>query len=269
MKLDEFFARNPIFRVDEFTTYLESKGSKNPSTRKALLAHHLKSGHILRIRRGLYATIPAGVPPDEFSIDPYLLAGRITDDAILAYHTALEAQGRSYSIFTRFTYLTKRNLGRSFEFRGSTYQGVSHPKALRRAGQEELFAEVQDRSGMEIKVTSLERSFVDALDRPNLAGSWEEIWRSLKSIEFLDLEKVVEYVSVLENATTAAKVGFFLDRHRDALMVSEGYLDRIRKLRPKSPHYMERDSRQEGQLQPDWNLIVPTSILEEVWEEIQ
>jgi hypothetical protein len=52
-------------------------------------------------------------------------------------------------------------------------------------------------------------------------------------------------------------------------MVSGEHLVRIRKLRPKSPHYMERDSRQEGQLQPDWNLIVPTSMLEEVWEEIQ
>jgi predicted transcriptional regulator of viral defense system len=269
MKLGEFFAKNPIFRTKELVEYLSTKDSRNPSTRNALLAHHLDSGRILRIRRGLYATIPIGVPPDEFSVDPYLLAGKITDDAILAYHTALEAQGRAYSIFTRFTYLTKRNLGQSFEFRGATYQGVSHPKALRRAGKEELFAEVQDRAGIEIKVTSLERSFVDVFDRPNLSGSWEEIWRSLESIEFLDLEKVVEYVSVLENATTAAKVGFFLDRHRDALMVSEEHLDRIRKLCPKSPHYMERGSREKGQLQPDWNLIVPTSILEVEWEEIQ
>ncbi|MDF1500074.1 MAG: hypothetical protein P1P76_06380 [Anaerolineales bacterium] len=269
MKLDKFFAKNPIFSTKEFAEYLSTKDSRNPSTRNALLAHHLDSGRILRIRRGLYATIPTGAPPDEFSVDPYLLAGKITDDAILAYHTALEAQGRAYSIFTRFTYLTKRNLGRSSEFQGATYRGVSHPKALRRAGKEELHVEVQDRSGIEIKVTNLERSFVDVLDRPNLSGSWEEIWRSLESIEFLDLEKVVEYVSVLENATTAAKVGFFLDRHRDALMVSKEYLDRIRKLRPTSPHYLERDSREEGRLLHDWNLIVPTSILKKMWEEIQ
>ena len=202
MKLDEFFARHPIFRVEELTEYLSAKGSTNPSTRKALLAHHHETGRILRIRRGLYATIPLGIPADSFSVDPYLLAGKITDDAILAYHTALEAQGRAYSIFTRFTYLTKRNLGRSFEFQEATYQGVSHPKALRRTGQEELCVEAQDRAGIVIKVTNLERSFVDVLDRPKLSGSWEEIWRSLESIEFLDLERVVEYVSALENATT-------------------------------------------------------------------
>jgi len=269
MKLDEFFAKNPIFRVKELTEYLSSKDSRNPSTRNALIAHHLNSGRILRIRRGLYATIPTGVTPKDFSVDPYLLAGKITDDAILGYHTALEAHGRAYSIFTRFTYLTKRNLGRSFAFQGATYQGVSHPKALRRMGHEELYVEIQDRSGIVIKVTNLERSFVDVLDRPNLSGSWEEIWRSLEHIEFFNLDMVVEYVTVLQNATTAAKVGFFFDQHKESLMVNDEYLEQIKAICPKSPHYMDRDSQEDGKLVSDWNLIVPNVVLEKTWEEIQ
>ena len=269
MKLDEFFARNPIFRVEELTAYLNAKGSKNPSTRNALLAHHLDSGRILRIRRGLYATIPPGVPVDDYSIDPYLLAGRITDDAILGYHTSLEAHGRAYSIFRRFTYLTKKNLGRSFQFQGATYQGVSQPKALRRTGKEELYVEVKDRAGLDIRVTNLERCVVDVLDRPNLSGSWEEIWWSLESIEFLNLDMVVDYLTVLDNATTTAKVGFFMEQHRDTFMVSEEYLTRIKELCPKSPHYMDRYFQEEGQLLSDWNLIVPTDILQRAWEEIR
>lgn len=31
---------------------------------------------------------------------------------------------------------------------------------------------------MELRVASLERTLVDVLDRPDLAGSWEEVWRS-------------------------------------------------------------------------------------------
>ena len=63
------------------------------------------------------------------------------------------------------------------------------------------------RSGVELRVTNFERTFVDVLDRPDLTGSWEEIWRSLESIEFFDLDQVVEYVLLLENATTAARWG--------------------------------------------------------------
>ncbi|MDO8723214.1 MAG: hypothetical protein Q7J31_13475 [Syntrophales bacterium] len=57
---------------------------------------------------------------------------------------------------------------------------------------------------MEVRVTGLERTFVDVLYRPDLSGSWEEIWRSLETVEFFDLDKVAAYVVLLGNATTAA-----------------------------------------------------------------
>ncbi len=66
-----------------------------------------------------------------------------------------------------------------------------------------------DRRGLEVRVTGLERTLVDVLDRPYLSGTWEEIWRSFDSVDFFDLDKVVEYSILLGNAITAAKVGFF------------------------------------------------------------
>ena len=65
---------------------------------------------------------------------------------------------------------------------------------------------------------------VDVLNRPDLSGGWEEIWRSLESVEFFDFDKVVEYALLLGNATTAAKVGLFLEQHREPLMVEEKHL---------------------------------------------
>lgn len=222
----------------------------------------------MRIRRGLYAVVPPGVAPRDLVIDPYLLAGKITDDAILGYHTALEAHGRAYSVFRHFTYFTRRNLGRGFEFQGITYQGVSFPKVLRDSGQEDMLVGKQDRAGLDIRVTKLERSFVDVLDRPTLSGSWEEIWRSLESIEFLNPDLVLEYLTILGNATTAAKAGFFLEQNQDSLMVDDETLSKIQSLCPTSPHYMDRNFPSEGKLLPRWNLIVPSAVIEREWEEI-
>ena len=59
------------------------------------------------------------------------------------------------------------------------------------------------------------------------------------------------------------------EQHRDSLMVSGEYLDRIKTLRPKSPHYMDRGYQGEGQLLADWNLIVPIDVLQKTWEEIR
>ena len=47
---------------------------------------------------------------------------------------------------------------------------------------------------------------MDVLDRPDLAGGWEEVWRSLESVEFFDIDQVVRYSLLLENATTCAIV---------------------------------------------------------------
>ena len=109
---------------------------------------------------------------------------------------------------------------------------------------------------------------MDVLDRPDLGGEWEEIWRSLESVEFFDLDKVVEYALLLSNSTTVAKVGFFLEQHREALMVSEEHLRSLGRHRPRQPHYLELTRKRSGRLVTTWNLVVPNELLERSWSEV-
>ena len=108
---------------------------------------------------------------------------------------------------------------------------------------------------------------MDVLDRPDLGGGWEEIWRSLESVEFFDLDQVVEYALLLDNATTVAKVGYFLDQHRRTLMVEDSHLGPLKRRRSKRPHYMDRRRRNSGRFVVDWNLIVPVPVAERSWQE--
>ena len=119
-----------------------------------------------------------------------------------------------------------------------------------------------------MRVTGLERTLVDVLDRPSLAGTWEELWRSLESMEYLDLEQVVAYTLLLGNATTTAKVGFFLEQHREAFMVEEIHLQALRQHRPRKPHYVGRGERRSGRLVPAWNVIVPREVGERSWQDV-
>ena len=50
-----------------------------------------------------------------------------------------------------------------------------------------------DRAGVEVRMTDHERTLVDVLDRPELTGSREELWRSLESVEFFNLDQVIAY----------------------------------------------------------------------------
>ncbi|RLF91823.1 transcriptional regulator [Thermococci archaeon] len=265
--MEEFFAKHPVFSVDELTAFLAQYGSVSNWTRKALLAYHRKKGRILRVRRGLYVVVPPGTDPTSCPVDPYLLGAKMTEDAVLGYHTALEFHGKAYSVSNLVLYLSSRRSA-PLRFRAYTFRSVPFPKALRVKGRELFGVETHERTGLPVRVTSLERTLVDVLDRPDLGGGWEEIWRSLEMVEFFDLDVVVEYTLLLENATTAAKVGFFLEQHRDRLMVEERHLVALRAHRPRSPHYMVRTPRESGRLVQEWNLVVPVEILERHWEEV-
>ena len=87
-------------------------------------------------------------------------------------------------------------------------------------------------------------------------------------MEFFDIDKVVEYVLLLDNATTAARVGFFLDCNREPLMVEERHLKALRDRSPRQPHYLDRSRRSSGKLVPEWNLVVPAEVLTQSWEDV-
>lgn len=275
MYLDLFFAKHAVFTADEFAAYLHGHGRANPASRASLLRYHEAAGRVARLRRGLYAVVPVGEDAATAPVDPYLIAGRAAPDSVVAYHAALALHGKAYSVHRRFEYLTLTG-GRGFDVRGDAFRPVRFPTALVAAGQSGVGVVDADRSGQAVRVTGLERTLVDVLDRPDLGGGWEEAWRSLEAVEFYDLDRVVEYALLLGNATTVAKVGFFLDRHRDELMVDDAHLARLRAHRPKEPHYLSRPDRSaDGVRRPRhaarllsaWNLVVPASLLDRSWEE--
>lgn len=267
MKHDEFFRKHPVFTGVELDSHLSALGDVSPRARESLLKYHRKVGHVVLIRRGLYAVIPPGASPESYPIDPFLVAAKLTRDAVLSYHTALEIHGNAYSTREQITYSAAQPVS-PVTFRSRIYRGVKFPKSLCRTGKENKFVVSLDRSGLDVSVTSLERTLVDVLDRPILSGSWEEIWRSLESIAFFDLDKVIEYALLLGNATTIAKVGFFLEQHRESLMVEAAHLASLREHRPKRPHYLESSKRESGKLVAGWNLMLPVELIERTWGEV-
>ena len=266
MKSDEFFARHPVFTRTEFAA---SCGTARTPTSRApdrLLSYHTRQGNLLRVKQGLYVVVPPGMSPSSAPVDAYLLASRMAEDAVLAYHTAFELHGVAYSSTERLLFLSEHRL-LPVTFRSLRFRAVPVPDALKTGGFADVGITVVDRAGLDVRVTTLERTLVDVLNRPILGGGWEEIWRSLEAVSYFDVAEVIEYALRLDNATAVAKVGFFLEQHRDSLSVDEAQLQQLRIHAPTKPHYIRRSSRTPGVLVRDWNLIVPRSVIERSWEE--
>lgn len=251
----DFVRRHPVFTHAEFVAAHLADGDRSRRTSDSLLRGYVRSGRVVRIRRGLYASVPESTPPEEHVVDPFLLATKLTDDAVVALHAALQFHGNAATLWNRYHYLT-RERARPFTYGGAEFVPVRVAAALRSSeGHGEGVAAVRHAGGV-VRVTTLERTLVDVLDSPDKAGGWDEILRSLELVEYFDLDAVVEHVVRRDSALTAARVGLVLQSWRERWMVEDSHLEPLRRRAPNQPRYLD-PSRESGRLVKPWNLVVP------------
>jgi len=118
-------------------------------------------------------------------------------------------RGRTYSVWQRFTVLTRSHL-RPLTFQGNELVGVQPPRALRTLSDLGGGIVTESYAGCTVRVTTFGGTLVDLLDTPDLGGGWVEICRSLEMVEYFDLDAVITYTLKLSSAITVARVGFFL-----------------------------------------------------------
>lgn len=263
MRSVDFFASHPVFTHEE---YASARGDRSPRTADSLLARHTAGRKVLRVRRGLYAAVPAGAAGDTFQVDPFLIATKLAADAVVAYHAALQLRGKTYSVWHRFAVLTRHNV-RGLSFQNNEFVCVRPPRAL--DGLPDLGGGVssEPHAGGVVRVTTFERTLVDVLDSPELGGGWEEVWRSLEMVEYFELGAVVDHALERGSALTIARVGFYLEQHREELFVEEHHLKALREHAPRQPQYLDR-RREAGRLVKRWNLVVPERVINRTWAEV-
>jgi predicted transcriptional regulator of viral defense system len=253
MKPDQFLARHSLFTREELIAALVGR---SPATLDAHLARWRRQGRIDRVKNGLYLRCD---PDDTTAPDFVAIAARMAPDAAAAYHTALEAHGCAQSFFDRLTFATWTR-AKPVDFMGRLFAPV-RPRSplLKRIGGED-WIERLDRAGLEVRVTSLERTAADVLDRPSLAGGAEEVWRSLAALPAIDPEALLDYVRVLNNRTLAARVGFFLETRREELAVPASVFEELQTLLPTHPVHLDRVLG--GRLNSRWRLFVPEELFD-------
>ncbi|HSW69632.1 MAG TPA: transcriptional regulator [Gammaproteobacteria bacterium] len=266
MKPADFFNQHPVFTSKEYAGFLELEKHAGERAQEALLSYHIKAGNLIRVRRGLFAVVPSGSSPESYAVDPYLIAAKLVDNTVIGYHSALAFYGKSYSITHQFCVLSHARSA-NIPFREDIFRLVLFPKSLREKRQEMFGVKTVLHRGCQLRVTGFERTLVDMLDRPDLSGGWEEVWRSLESVEYFDLDKVIEYAFLLDNVTTIALVGFYLEQHQKELRVKDYHLAKLEARRPKQPHYVDKLQKSSSKFNSRWNLIIPSEIIEQSWKE--
>jgi predicted transcriptional regulator of viral defense system len=263
-KIEDFFATHPVFTLEDFKR--EVGQTITPLTLHTHLKRYRKTGRIDTIKQGLYYVVSRGHQSKTTPIDLYLVAGKVAEDSVIAFHTAFELLGAGHSVFYRMYYLT-RSPRRPFNFRNVSFRAVRFPLALVEKNQEDFATERTERLGHMVRLSGKERTLVDCLERPEYCGGLEEVYRCAEKLPFLNFDVLAEYLHLRCRKVLFAKIGFFLEQHLKEFFVEEDFLRSLEKEVPKQPLYLGGRSNK-GCFVKRWNLVVPDKVLKRSWEEM-
>jgi len=253
-KTEDFFRRHPVFTFEAFRREGERQGLWKTAL-AARIKYAIERGRLKLLEKGLYAAVPPGVRATEFVPDRFLVAAALRDDAVLAYHSALELLGFAHSVYRDVYYLTARRR-QDLRLPGGRVRALLSPKALRECRCEHFAVETRERLGVKIRVTGPERTLVDCFSAPRYAGGLEEVMESARAIAVLELEVLGAYLDLLDERRLFAILGFFLEQQAQRLFVPSTFLERLERNRPASKVYLDKHQRG-GRLVRRWNLVVP------------
>jgi predicted transcriptional regulator of viral defense system len=251
-----YFALTPVFALDEAVRALAPRGGRRGTV--ARLKHHLATGRLKHLERGLYAVVPLGTPAAAHRPDPFLAAAAARPDAVFTHHAALELLGRAHSLWNEVTVCTSARR-RPLVLEGAVVRFLAVPPAMEEGSGRQLGTRRVLRSGQILETTGPERTLVEGFRSPFLAGGLEEFLHSAVAFSTLDLGLLREILEHYGAGNLWSATGWFLERMRETLQVSEAVLTEWERRSPRSPHYLFRQ-RRGGTLHRRWNLIVPPEL---------
>ncbi|MGN0223404.1 MAG: hypothetical protein ACI4AM_05190 [Muribaculaceae bacterium] len=172
------------------------------------------------MRRNLYVAIDptTGAP----IADKYELSSNISATSYVGWHTALEFHGVAHQPFYN-AYVGSRSRFNRFTFEGIDFDYCAAP------------LEVSEHTGViravgnpYVRVTDLERTIIDCIDRIDRAGGVEELLHCLESVTLLDENKLELYLNLYNKAFLYQKAGFILYHSRDYHHVSDTFIEMCR-----------------------------------------
>ncbi|MDE0352946.1 MAG: transcriptional regulator [bacterium] len=267
MDHEKFLAVEPVFTNSELAEFLADCGESDPfHAARCLEGRWVRAGRVVVVRPGLFAVVADGIDPARFQPMPDLVSTKMTPDAVVSHHSALDFWGISYSMWFDAVYSATHPQA-PLAFRAMCYRGVRFPQRLIDSGDQHFGVVTRTYADGVVRVTGMERTLVDVLADPDYGGSWDEIYQSVTRADQIDVEAVAAYCQLRDGSPALrAKVGFFLEQHRELWGISASDLDQFRPQDPAPAVHLDPAPIELTHYVKEWNLVVPVEVVERQWE---
>lgn len=229
------FTKNDI--IDDFASEQQYKN---------WLAKQVYNKRIAKVRRNLYVQVDASNYPLS---NKFEIASKITEDAFLCYHSALEYYGIANQVFNVVTVGSEKRFN-SFEFNGVEY--MHRPIKC----HEEILNIVTSST----RVTSLERTIIDCIFDIDTGGGIEEIIYALEQIRYLDEYKLKAVLDAYNSVILYQKVGYLLEQFKVELGLSNEFFDMCASHLTNQVKYFLQEYYADIEYNSKWKLMAPKNL---------
>ena len=219
---------------------------------RRFLAYLADAGWLIRIRRGLYATVPLDVvEPAAWREDPWIVAAKVFSPFYIGGWSACEHWGLTDQIFKETVVISSKPIRR----RHIEIQGV--PFYVKIVDSDKIFGtETVWRGRTRVFVSDTTRTIVDILDDPKIGGGIRHIADILKaylSHEMRNDSLLLEYAHKLGNRTVFKRLGYLLEaaKANDVTLI-----EACRKAVSSGISLLDPSAPRKGRFVRRWNLRV-------------
>ncbi len=237
----EQFQRKKVFGLDYAVDL-----TGNVHTAKCLLQRYSRKGYIARVRRNLYAALDLASKTSIAS--RYEIACALDHSACISHHSALEFHGVANQVFHAVTVSSEKRIA-DFEFEGIMYH--THMS-------NQSFGVTVPRGNPLVRVTDLERTFLDCLSDVEMSGGLEELMESFKLFPSLDLSRLLEYLNDRDTVYLWQKTGLVLRTLEDMLLIPEEFFNECRSHIHDRKRSLGNDP--DNIYYPEWKLYAPPGL---------
>ena len=221
----------------------------NESTAKSMLAAAIRNGMVCRVKSNLYAV--TDLATSQCIANKFEIASHISETACVAYHSAMEYHGLGHQLFNEVTVFSASSF-RPFDFDGLVY--VRRQPTI----QDGVVTPLMNSS---VRVTDLERTIIDCIDRIKYAGGVEELLNNLSSVSYVAEIKLLTYLDAYGKASLYQKTGFLLSRYRKQWRLSESFFRHCKANIGKSTCYLAEPSGN-TKYDAEWRLCLSPGLSE-------
>ena len=232
-----------IFRKKEFVALTTSEDAA-----KEFLRRYKRQRFITQIRRDLYAATDLATKAP--LVSKFEIASQINKSAYLAYHSALEYYGLTNQVFYEMAVASSQRFN-NFEYDGIRYFYVESKTDI---------GVVNPPTDSLIKVTELERTMVDCINRIDLCGGLEELIQCFSLITYVNEDKLITYLTAFNKQFLYQKAGFILSYFQNEMNLSKFFFEYCKSKIGKSVRYLTYLNESDTYFN-EWQLCAPSNIL--------